>query len=70
MASGSGDGGAFSESVVFLSHFSDLPDPRQRGKVKYPLDEILLLCLLAVVAGADCIVEIARFGQKKRTRAA
>ena len=66
MASGSGDGGAFSESVVFLSHFSDLPDPRQRGKVKYPLDEILLLCLLAVVAGADCIVEIARFGQKKR----
>lgn len=66
MASGSGDGGAFAESVVFLSYFDDLPDPRQRGKVKYPLDEILLLCLLAVVAGADCIVEIARFGQKKR----
>ena len=66
MASGSGDGGAFTGSVVFLSHFSALPDPRQRGKVKYRLDEVPLLCLLAVVAGADCIVEIARFGQKKR----
>lgn len=61
-----GDSGAFGESVVFLSYFRDLPDLRQRGKVKYPLDEVLLLCLLAVVAGADCIVEIARFGEKKR----
>ena len=56
----------FAESVVFLRYFSDLPDPRQSGKVKYPLDEILLLCLLAVLAGADCIADIARFGQKKR----
>jgi len=30
-----------------LSYFKDLPDPRQRGKVVYPLDEVLLLCLLA-----------------------
>lgn len=61
-----GDAGAFAESIGFLRYFSDLPDPRQRGKVLYPLDEILLLCLLAVLAGADCIVDIARFGQKKR----
>ena len=60
------DVGAFAESVVFLGYFSDLPDPRQRAKVRYPLDEVLLLFLLAVIAGADCIVEIARFGQKKR----
>jgi predicted transposase YbfD/YdcC len=60
------DSGAFSEAVVFLNHFSDLPDPRQRGKVMYPLDEILLLALLAVLAGADSFVEIARFGCKKR----
>ena len=58
--------GAFAESIVFLRYFDDLPDPRQRGKVKYPLDEILLLCLLAVLAGADCIADIARFGEKKR----
>jgi predicted transposase YbfD/YdcC len=60
------DSDALSEAVVFLHHFNDLPDPRQRGKVMYPLDEILLLALLAVLAGADSFVEIARFGCKKR----
>src|SRR3989440_4966466 len=59
------DCGAFGEAVVFLAHFRDLPDPRQRGKVTYPLDEVLLLCLLAVLAGAETIVDIARFGDKK-----
>jgi predicted transposase YbfD/YdcC len=42
-----------------------LPDPRQRGKVVYPLDEVLLLCLLAVLGGAETFVDIARFGEKK-----
>jgi len=41
---------AFDETVVFLKHFNDLDDPRQQGKVTYPLDEILLLCLFAVLA--------------------
>ena len=61
-----GDGGAFGEAVVFLRYFRDLPDPRQRGKVMYPLEEVLLLCLLAVLAGAETFVDIARFGDKKR----
>jgi predicted transposase YbfD/YdcC len=59
------DGAAFAETVVFLSYFSGLRDPRQRGKVTYPLDEVLLLCLLAVLAGAECFTEIALFGTKK-----
>jgi len=59
------DGAAFDEAVVFLSHFKDLQDPRQQGKVSYPLDEVLLLCLLAVLAGAECFTEIALFGVKK-----
>lgn len=59
------DTGAFEETVVFLSHFKDLADPRQRGKISYPLDEILLLCLLAVLAGAETFVDIALFGTKK-----
>jgi len=59
------DCGAFDETVVFLSHFKDLQDPRQQGKVSYPLDEILLLCLLAVLAGAEAFTEIALFGVKK-----
>ncbi|MGH7158552.1 MAG: ISAs1 family transposase, partial [Acetobacteraceae bacterium] len=57
---------AFDESLVFLSYFRDLKDPRQQGKVVYPLDEIVLLCLLAVLAGAETFVDIALFGCKKR----
>ncbi len=57
--------GAGCEAVVFLGYFEDLPDPRQRGKVMYPLDEVLLLSLLAVLAGAETFVDIARFGAKK-----
>jgi predicted transposase YbfD/YdcC len=56
---------AFGETVVFLDCFNDLPDPRQAGKVIYPLPEVLLLCLLAVLAGAETFVDIARFGEKK-----
>jgi predicted transposase YbfD/YdcC len=56
---------ALGEAVVFLSYFEDLRDARQAGKVMYPLDEVLLLCLLAVLAGAETITDIARFGQKK-----
>ena len=59
------DCGAFGETVVFLNHFKDMPDPRQRGKIMYPLDEVLLLALLAVLAGADSFVDIARFGRMK-----
>jgi predicted transposase YbfD/YdcC len=59
------EGGAFAETVVFLSHFEDLPDVRQLGKVMYPLSEVLLLCLLAVLAGAETVTDIARFGEKK-----
>ena len=59
------DSGALSESIVFLEHFSDLKDPRQAGKVVYALNEVLLLCLLAVLAGAETFTDIALFGEKK-----
>jgi predicted transposase YbfD/YdcC len=65
MANVAGAFGAFDESVVFLGYFKDLPDPRQAGKVRYPLTEVLLLCLLAVLAGAETFVDIACFGEKK-----
>jgi predicted transposase YbfD/YdcC len=67
MDSAASDCGAIYEAVVFLEYFKVLPDPRQRGKVVYPLDEVLLLCLLAVLAGAETFVDIARFGEKKLT---
>lgn len=59
------DCAAFDETVVFLSYFRELKDPRQQGKVDYPLEEILLLCLVAVLAGAETITDIALFGRKK-----
>jgi predicted transposase YbfD/YdcC len=60
-----GDEGVLGEAVVFLTHFRDLRDRRQPGKVMYPLDEVLLFCLLAVLAGAETFVDIARFGERK-----
>ena len=38
---------AFDRVVDFVESFQQLEDPRQRGKVLYPLDEVLLLVLLA-----------------------
>ena len=65
MDAGSADGEAIAETVVFLSYFKELPDYRQCAKVMYPLEEVLLLCLLAVLAGAETITDIARFGDRK-----
>jgi predicted transposase YbfD/YdcC len=53
------------ETTVFLSFFNDMPDHRQAGKVAYPLDEVLLLALFAVLAGAEGFTDIARFGARK-----
>lgn len=56
---------AFDQVVEFLESFEALEDHRQRAKVLYPLDEILLLVLLGVLAGCESWVEIAKFGDKK-----
>jgi hypothetical protein len=58
------------ETVIFLSHFKGLKDPREQAKLDYPLEEILLLCLLAVLAGAETMTDIALFGCKKTGPAA
>src|SRR5258707_15121428 len=43
---------AFDQVVEFLESFEPLEDHRQRAKVLYPLDEVLLLVLLGVLAAA------------------
>ncbi|QRG06701.1 transposase family protein [Xanthobacter dioxanivorans] len=53
---------AFDQVVGWLEYFEPLEDPRQVGKVWYRLDEVLLLCLVAVLAAAESWVEIAEFG--------
>ncbi len=55
------------EHVEFIEYFKGLEDPRQKKKITYPLDEILLLVLCAVLCGANSWVEIAVFGQHKLT---
>ena len=65
MGSVTGECAGLGETIVFLKYFEDLPDARQRGKVMYPLREVLLLCLMAVLAGAETIMDIARFGDRK-----
>lgn len=49
----------------FLEHFAALADPRQSVKVLYPLEEVLLLTLCAVLCGADGWVSVALFGKQK-----
>jgi len=56
---------AVTQHVEFLEHFKDMDDPRQAGKLLYPLDEVLLLCLCGVLCGADGWVAISLFGRKK-----
>ena len=65
MDSGKATTTAAFEATVFLGYFKDMPDRRQPGKVTYRLDEIVLLALLATLAGAEGFTDIARFGQKK-----
>jgi DDE family transposase len=65
MEAAAGAFAALSETVVFLNHFKDLPGPRQPGKVIYPLDEVLLLCLLAVLAGAESWLILRCLAKKK-----
>jgi len=56
---------AVSDGIVFLSYFRDLPDSRQQIKVAYPLQEVLLLCLVAMICDCNHFTEIARFGEKR-----
>ncbi len=52
------------DHIGFLDHFSKLEDPRQINKSLYPLPEILLLVLRAVLSAADDWVAIALYGEK------
>src|ERR1700745_1017805 len=53
------------ETTSFLHYFSGLPDHRQAGKVDYPLPEVLLLILLAALAGAETFPDTARVGGRR-----
>ncbi len=48
-----------------LDHLNEVPEPRQSGKIEYPLDEILFLTISAVVSGCSEWDEIVDFGEDK-----
>ena len=53
------------QSAKIQHYFADLTDPRRR-KVTYPLINVVVIAVCAVICGADDFVAIAAFGRKKR----
>tara|TARA_R110002049_G_scaffold289943_2_gene473147 strand:+ start:1937 stop:3070 length:1134 start_codon:yes stop_codon:yes gene_type:complete len=49
----------------FISFFSEIDDPRQDGKVLYPLDEVLFLIFTAILSCAESWDLIVDFGNNK-----
>ncbi len=54
-----------SKSVRIQDHFAELTDPRCR-EVIYPLINIVVIAVCAVICGADDFVAIAKFGRTKQ----
>jgi len=54
-----------SPSVRLQDYFASLADPRRR-KVTYPLINVVVIAVCAVVAGADDFVSIALWGRERR----
>lgn len=50
-----------------LEHLQTVSDPRQQTKVRYPLDEILLLSVSALISGCTEWQEVVDFGEDKLT---
>jgi predicted transposase YbfD/YdcC len=53
------------KSIRLQDHFSELTDPRRR-EVTYPLINVVVIAICAVLCGADDFVAIAKFGVTKR----
>ena len=50
----------------FDCHFSQISDPRQSWKVIHSLSEILFICVLAIISGAEDFMEINDYAKTKR----
>lgn len=53
------------KSARIQDHFIELTDPRSR-EVMYPLINVVVIAICAVICGADDFVAIAKFGRTKR----
>jgi hypothetical protein len=52
-------------SISIQGHFEDLTDPRAQKSV-YPLINVVVIAICAVICGADDFVAIANFGRNKK----
>ncbi len=52
---------------VLTDSFSDLHDPRESGKVIYPLTDILVIAVCAAIAGAESYEDIVLYGKSKKS---
>jgi predicted transposase YbfD/YdcC len=55
-----------SSSPALIDYVSDLDDPRRTKSTDYPLHEIVILTVCAVICGADGFTSIASFGEAKK----
>lgn len=53
------------EINTFATHFADITDPRQFGKIEHKLFDIILLTISAVVSGAEGWEDIEMFGEER-----
>jgi predicted transposase YbfD/YdcC len=60
-------GRAVGHGLGWLEFFEEVPEPRQKAKVLYPLPELLLCCLVGVLCGAEGWVEVEEYGEAKLT---
>ena len=58
-------GRSVGHGLGWLEFFEEMPEPRQKAKVLYPLPELLLCCLVGVLCGAAGWVEVEEYGEAK-----
>ena len=58
-------GRAVGHGLGWLEFFEEIPEPRQKAKVLYPLPELLLCCLVGVLCGAEGWVEVEEYCEAK-----
>ena len=58
-------GRSVGHGLGWLEFFEEVPEPRQKAKVLYPLPELLLCCLVGVLCGAEGWVEVEEYGEAK-----
>lgn len=51
---------------TFVTHFADITDPRQLGKIEHKLFDIMLLTISAVISGAEGWEDIEMFSEERQ----